>query len=522
MKKLLLTLSAFAILTLFPACDWIHYTMMNSIPFKGKPEKNPDVYVYLGIDGLSYHSILEAQKRGIFTEKNWHLSKFITIFPGTSDASWTRIMRSDKLGGYEFENYDPTNDTVVNKGLPGLAKHLMPSICKPIDFHPPYLDAFDYKSDGYMSSFSAYRDTDVSMANTLDNLFFTLEGRAETAKAFSGYMMEIDVLGHMRTSDDIVQALSMLHKRIEKFKSAHPERHFHFTLFSDHGLDFIRVPDERFIEMADEMRKVGINSVESLWNHDPTKEIYALPIMHTRVTYLALHTHPDLIQEVAERISRLDSVDLSVGRLKSPPSTPPHLSKEASSKLDWYGLWAEGRLALYFGFDAATDRYYLPASGDYARLSLKLPIKSPAQKPSQEPEEFQSFSDEELFAYTRLAKYPDLFYRVRTAFAPIGLKYPADVMVSFKPTYASLGFRLPGGAKDIATAGFHGALEELGTLGTLLSDEKDLPDAVRSDTFLDLFPNLKEHIQSLGAHLIETDKNAGLNYDLVKTIAPKP
>src|SRR4051812_34049801 len=125
LKRLVFT-AAFAAVA-FAGCDWIHYAFMNSIPFRGNPARNPDVYIYLGIDGLSYHTVQNAMQRGAFSGPEWHLSKFVTMFPGTSDASWTRIMHAPKIGGYEIEYYDPTQDTIVNKGLLGLAKHIMPS-----------------------------------------------------------------------------------------------------------------------------------------------------------------------------------------------------------------------------------------------------------------------------------------------------------------------------------------------------------------------------------------------------------
>jgi hypothetical protein len=478
-------------------CDWIHYNFMNSIPFRGNPQHNPDVYVYLGVDGLSYHTVQDAMKKGAFSGPDWHLAKFITMFPGTSDASWTRIMHTPKIGGYEIEYYDPDQDKVVNPGIVGLAKHVTPAFFDFINFEFDYLKAFDYRANGYTHSLNAYSDTYISLAETLDNLFFTLDGRVQTAAAFSAYLLEFDVLGHMRNSDEVSRSFMMLAERIQKFRDHHPERRIHFTILSDHGMDFIRVKDDRFVDFTDELAAAGIDSVETLAGREDSPRPVAIPIKHTRVTYIALHTLPQMVDDVAGRITQRPSVDLAVTRLKAPLKDP-----HAPGALEWYGIWSEGKMSVYFGFDAQTDEYYLPAGQDYARLDLTL-----AFDPGQE---FKTMKDDDLFAASKHKKYPDIFYRTRTALTSVSVKYPADVMISFRPTYASLGFSL--GGKDIASAGFHGAMEELGTLGTLLTNEKEIPDAVRADTFLELFPRMKEHMKSLGVEMIEGDRNASLHY----------
>jgi hypothetical protein len=500
MKRLVIAvLASLTALVALPACDWIHYAFMNSIPFKGKAAKGKDVYVYLGVDGLSYHVVKDLMDHGLLSGPEWHLSKLITMFPGTSDASWTRTMHTPKIGGYEIEYYDPTKDEVVNHGLPGLAKHLMPSFADFINFEFDYLKAFDFRANGYTAELNAYADTFASLGDSIDNLFFLLDGRVQTTDVFSAYLIEFDVMGHMRTQPDVGRAFKMLADRIQKFREHHKDMNVHFTLFSDHGMDFIHVQNDRFVKFDDELAKAGITPVEHLSGHDPKRELFAIPIMHTRVTYLALHTHPDLVEEISGRISMLPSVDLALHKLKLPPKTPvgaPH-------PLSWYEIWAEGKPAVYFGFDAESDEYYLPADGDYARIDFH-----PQFQPGQD---FLVMSDDDLFAATKLSHYPDVFYRTRTSLEPVSFQYPADVLVSFRPTYASLGFSLPG-ANDIASAGFHGAMEELGTAGTLLSSERELPDAVRADTILELFPRIKDHMHHLGVETIDGDRNASLHY----------
>jgi hypothetical protein len=463
---------------------------MNSIPFHGKPANNPDVYVYLGVDGLAHSSVLEAQKQGAFVGGNWRVAPLYDMFPATSDASWTRIMHTESLGGYEFQYYDAEKDRLKNTGLGGLLLHVLPSIAEPISFEGKYLHAFDYHANGYLHAVGAYHDVYENLAESLDNLFFLLEGRAETATSFSAYLLEFDVLGHMATRDDVTRELVWMAHRIDEFKTKHPERRFHFTLLSDHGMDFIKVPVNRLIELKKELPKLGIASVESLRDHDPAHELYAISVEHTRVSYTALHTHPSLAPEVARRISTLEAIDMTVSRVPPPAG--------AGGK-EWFGIFAEGKSVLTFGFDPDTDRYWLPADGDYARLNLAARSTN------------GMLTDEEAFQYSRDQRYPDLFYKIRTALSPVGVKYPADVIASFKLGYVSKGFQPPG-ADDTATSGFHGSLNTQGATGVLVSEERDLPAAVRSDTFLELFPRMRAHILQRGVILQEGDRNQSLQY----------
>lgn len=495
------------------ACDWYQAAFLDSFPLHGDPSKNPDVYVYLGVDGLSYHATKMAMDEGAFSGPSWRRSKFISMFPATSDASWTRIMRSAPLSGHEFEYYHPKENKIQKDGLLGLIEHIMPSPAEFINPGPAYMKSFDHWATGYTHSLSAYQEPFPSIANTMNDLFVKLEGRAESKSSFSAYMLEIDVLGHMQSERDVVNMLHKLSRRIESFKAKHPERRFHFTLLSDHGMDYVKVPGNNLIDMQDAIEaqnksgdpSLQLTAVEgSLPQASSASAPYVLPISHTRVSYIDLHTHPDTVEEVARRVSHFESVDLTVGRIAVPPTDPM-----VAKTLTWFGVWSAGKRILYFGFDPASDEYYLPSdlidsSLDYSKFGFDPGFTA--------WEDFKVLKDEQLFAATAHRGYPDLFYRIRTGLTQVGVAYPPQVIVSFKLGYASMGFKAPGGSNEIATAGFHGALHDLSSLGTLLSEERDLPEAVRADTFLDLFPRMRRHIEQNGGQVHEPEQNASLAY----------
>ena len=46
------------------SCDWEHYALMNSLPARGDPDRNPVVHVYLGLDGLGHRAVVHVRTPG--------------------------------------------------------------------------------------------------------------------------------------------------------------------------------------------------------------------------------------------------------------------------------------------------------------------------------------------------------------------------------------------------------------------------------------------------------------------------
>lgn len=448
------------------ACDWEQFALLNGIPLRGDPADNPVVRVYLGLDGAAYSALADARAQGAFADETWRAAPFIAMFPATSDASWSRILRS-KVRGYEYQHYDPNQDAIVNNGYLGLLKHALPAFESRGSDAPDYYEHFDYYANGYLNSYWNYQETDLSYAESLDGLFYLLEGYAETRDVVTAYFLELDALGHMQTRAQTVEALLSLGRRIKQFKRHHPERQFMFTLYSDHGMDFIKAAPQELVRFSDELRSVDVEPVESFAQGRATQRIFAVPIIHTRVSYLGLHTEKTMAAEVAQRASLSPTIDLAVAALGE------------AAGLAWLGVWRNGNELARFGYDRANDAYTL--RGDALALDLDLPLDTP-------------LSDEAVFTASASGSYPDLLYRVRTAFEPVSVDFPPQVLVSFKRPFASMGFEIPGEANEIASEGFHGGLDAGGSMGMLLTEERDLPPAVRSDMFLDLFPQLRDHL----------------------------
>ncbi len=471
-------------------CDWDQAALLNGVSVRHEIDSERVVNVYLAVDGVSYPAIVEARHRGAFPR--FHLAKSIPMFPATSDASWSRILHTEPFGGYEYSFYDPETDLVCNGGLGGVISHAAPHARGSEDF--PYYDAFDVHGSGYLDSMEKYAAPEVTFREAVDQLFVVLAGRLASQTAFLGYLLEMDVVGHYGEQEGMVRMLVELSQRIEQFRADHPEVTLKFTIFSDHGLDNVRKPRGNFITQAEILRSVGVQPAESFGEaFERGFELWAVAPEHTRVTYGTVNTTPELVPEVARRISRGAPVDLVIARAESPADAP--------DAAEWVSLFLDGREVVRFGFDPSSDTYWLPASGAYAQLDLEVSF-NPASA-------WQGFSDEALFTATAHRRYPDLFYRARTSLLPLGVRNTAPILFSLRDEYALKGFSMPF-AEDAGAGGSHGAIGGVGSQAMLLSEERELPSVIRSENLLTLFPALRSHLEARGLTLVQGDPNASL------------
>ena len=176
------------------------------------------------------------REQGAFPSAN--LARLIPMFPATSDASWTRMLHTKRFAGLEYGHFNPVKDKVYNKAVGGLLVHLVPPL-EELPFTlptyaqaPAYYKAFDYHASAYLDALWSYDRPFYGYYRGLDNLFVALEGRSQVQDTFSAYVLETDVVGHLRSQEDVVNALVSLSDRIERFKREHPERTFVFTLLA--------------------------------------------------------------------------------------------------------------------------------------------------------------------------------------------------------------------------------------------------------------------------------------------------
>ena len=480
------------LLLLLLACDWEHYGLVNSVPLGPPQNVGRPVHVFLGLDGTSRAAFDEAMAEGAFA--GFNTSTLIPMYPATSDASWSRLLHTRRIPGYEFTYYDPTQDQIVDPGLTGVLQHIIPPFDIGIGSAPAFYKAFDVHSSDYLDAIGSYTTTQLGFEKELDNIFFVLAGRLGTDEVFFSYILETDVLGHSNSESDVVAVLKALSARMAKFAADHRDHPVLYTLFTDHGLDHIQKPDDHVIATTPEVAAAGVRTVQSFADGRKGAQPWAVVIEHTRTTYVAVHTEDAQADEVARRISINAKFDLVVSR------SLPLAGDALDPSWPRVSIWKDGARVAYFAFDAATNTYYLGAGLDEAALDVGLPFGSDA---------FAPFSDADLFAATAGRAYPDVFFRARTALEPVSVQYPAQVVASLKTDYVCVGYR-SAFFSAAGTAGSHGTLARASSEGILATQERPLPPYTRSDNLLSMFPALRAHVEARHGPLEAGDVNSAL------------
>jgi hypothetical protein len=429
-------------------CDPAYDGFLGAIPMPAHDETGP-VEVVLAVDGLSRQAFDRARAAGAFS--SFSDGDLITAFPGTSDYAWTRTLGTGSLPGYEIQYYDPGRDRLEKTGLAGVIEH---PIREGLAASLPCYQRFDFLGDGYLWMLRGYQDPEAALPATLDELFAVLVRRARQQPRFLGYLLNVDVIGHKGGLDKAVGALVEIDRRIQQFRHKHGAR-FRFTLLGDHGNAHLQA---RLIDPREVMRRAGVQPVERLADGGG---LQAVPVVHVRVTYVALHTRPERAADVAAALSSQPEVELAVADLGAVE----------------VGGQRGRRIALYRAGEAFTfvhlgdGQFVVDRPARWAALGLNLPAgDGPARLDAAA-----------AFAAGIDGPYPDLLYRAATAFTHPSVQHPAQVLLSLPDDVASFGFHVPGSGDGVAIDGFHGGLSRGGSVSVLASQSIAVPAAVRSD-----------------------------------------
>jgi len=448
------------------ACDAAYQGFLSSVP---EPETDPSAvaHVYLGIDGMSRQAFDLARARGAFS--GWNTADLVTPFPGTSDYSWTRTLRAGSLGGYELQYFDPAANQMQADGLSGTLDHLLR---EGIVGTLPAYQRFDFLGDGATWQARSYLDPLATLPGTLDELFDVVAGRARTRRDILAYVVVADIASHTEGIEPAVSVLVEIDRRIRAFKAAQ-RRRYEFTVFSDHGNAHL---PSTLVDANDILKATGVTPVDALGDGSelaggaqPADAPRAVPVVHVRVSYVALHAEPRHVAEVAARTSRSPYVDLAVAPI--------------DRATGWYGVWRQGER---HAFQRQADGTIVVA--DPARWSWLGADLGPFLSPDGGQ---ALLADRDALSATMDGGYPDIFYRVATAFTHPAARYPADVLLSMPDDVASIGFQVPGAGAIRANDGFHGSLSRRATLSVLATESDPLPPVLRSDDLADRFPALR-------------------------------
>jgi hypothetical protein len=339
----------------------------------------------------------------------------------------------------------------------------------------------------------------AALSKTLDELFDTVAARGRTRSEIMAYVINVDVVGHEGGLDQAVAMLVEIDRRIREFQADH-ERPYQFTIFADHGNAHLR---STLVDPRQILREVGVTPVERLRPAvapggtataangavaEPALE--AVPIVHVRVNYVALHAARKDVAAIAERASRHPQIDLAVAPMLANDGGGQSggLDGQTASNTNGatalrYAIWRRGEAFTFTRTESGTIVVDNPDTWTWLEADLGAWRSADGAT--------ATLDDRVAFAATNAGPYPDLFYRVATAFTHPAARFPADILLSMPDDVASYGFNVPGAADVRAADGFHGSLSRASTLSVVASQSFALPEAVRSDDLADMFPILR-------------------------------
>ena len=469
------TVVAIALALAVTSCDSSYGLFLNNVPIKDeRSDPATPTHVFLGVDGISRQAFDQARAHGAF--RTWNAADWVGFFPAVSDYSWMRMFRAGQMPGYELQYFDPNTNELHNKGLVGVAEHpLSQGLLNPL----ACWKKFDFLGNGEAWTFKGYLDPEAALPGTTDDLFRVLERLGRTQDVALAYLMNVDVVSHTGGLTKAVAMLMEIDSRINEFQASHPGR-FTFSMFGDHGNAHIQAElvDPRIL-----LEESGIPSVETLFDKP---RLEAVAIVHVRVNFVSLHTHPSQAEEVAKRTSMHRWVDLSAVDLGPTTMTAQEVHR--------YGVFQKGHL-LAFGKRANGD-YIVERPDEWDQL-LRTQLAAMCNT-SEDPNCATNpitLGDRESFERTHNSAYPDPFHRIETGFSDKTAQFPPQVIISMPDNVSSFGFHLPGGGDHASIDGFHGALTRGSSLSVLASQSTLLPSALRAEDLLDTFPALRAHLE---------------------------
>jgi|GEM_PF-1751027 len=486
-----------ALTFVFVGCDLDQFALLSTIP--NNAQQTNTTHIFVGCDGVPDNLAKKVIEKRY---PSWQRATLITAVPGISTYAWPRMFRMDAGKGYELRYFDPIKREIIYPNITSLLSGAVPRFKRLESESSEYTKVFDKAIDGVLDQVREYGTTELAMGETLDAMMYYLENRLPYSNVVTIYIATTDVLGHSRGQESAMEALDAIISRLETFRKQHNERQIDVTLFSDHGMDNIPANGSELISAEDLLNMSNVENVKSLPKIPDENRYYALPVETYRVSVLGLHTLPQQADEIGKRISAQDPVELSI--------TVDRTSNSVA-EFKKFRIWKNGKLAWEIAYDPRSDMYGIPVTGPFDSFNIIEP------SPSYEKDGRYWISDEYGFAITKDSPYPDLFFHMRTSISRVSVIEPYDVLLSFKRPYASKGF----GPLGIATAGFHGGLYKESVNGMLVTTSRSLPDAVRSDSILDLFPELEDYLRNNNNIRIKTrndENNLALNYDTVDNI----
>ncbi len=391
-------------------------------------------WLVICLDGVPVTAMQSLWDAGQFREF-FRPTATVSTFPSDSEMALTTALHAGPVPGYEHRYFDRASNAMRGGAWVTMSGYRI-----------PYIRALDYDPPGW-SKAAPYVMLRKTYDADLGRFRATFLGSRDPV--FLAHITASDAFLHVRT---VRQARSLLLEFDDVLRELYLDARgdLGIIVFSDHGntqLPNRAVPLEAFLtehgwRVSDSLQKP----------RDVAIPPYGL------VGFAAIYCKPESLEQLAEDLRAIEGADLILSRNPAGKfATIRAAGSSAIAELEWS---ADGRRYRYSPREG--DPLNLAAVFDRLRASGKL-------------DENGFASDEDLFAATWSAHYPDAASRIRTWATGSGVRNPSDIMVSFRPGY----FYGAGSFQHLVTlAGTHGGMESSASLGFAMATFP-LPAAVR-------------------------------------------
>ncbi|HTR41213.1 MAG TPA: alkaline phosphatase family protein [Pseudomonadales bacterium] len=428
--------------------------------------------LYLALDGISYRDVQALQEgvtytnvwgivvhRQAFTaaEGYYPVSRMVSTFPSTSDVAWTDIFGNRPLPGYQRTFYSPAaNSEVAYNGLTTTVEHE-----RQMDWQAESNFA---RSMGYIYSVHVFE-------YELHNLMNTFWDKENTNANYYIYLRSSDDAQHMER--DIFSMLSMLDKDLQKMRAryrAQTGRDLQIVLLSDHGHNHAGRGER--VQVVAYLESAGYNITRTI---DGTKDV-VLPTAGIE-DWIEIHNDPPETEKLAESLTHLKGVDVIAARLSEPTNNFLVLNSEGERALI---QWNPTNNTFKYSAEKGDPLNYLPV------------VESLSREKKLDADGFATAND--WMSATMTNHYPLALQRIVRGLTCVTLN-PATILVSLDNRYVHAGWLVNGGSQLESCGSTHGALDEINSLGVLLTNFEpthDLPTDEVAGFFGD-FPGLRKY-----------------------------
>jgi hypothetical protein len=388
-------------------------------PIAASPAQAPKRWLVVCLDGVPLATMQSLWDRGHFRDFS-RPTAAVSSFPSDTETALTEALHAAPVPGYEHSYYD----RAANRMRGGAGVTLSGAGI-------PYIRALDYDTPGWLKVVAYFAPSRTYRA---DLAGFRKAFLANGAPVFLAHIATSDALLHVRKTEQAEPLLLEFESALrELVLNAHGD--LGVIVFSDHGNTEVLshpVPVESFLA------KRGWRVRNSLQgSRDVAIPAYGL------VGFAAIYCRPGSTEQLAEELRGIEGADVIISRNPGGAgATVRAAASPATAELTW----------------STRRRYgYRSRGGDPLGLDAVFAALRAAGKLDPDG----SASDEDLFAATSSASFPDSAARIQT-WTTSHVINSADVLVSLKPGYYHGAWLFQYAVTLVST---HGGLENSASLG---------------------------------------------------------